>query len=371
MEQLPVDIEEKLERLPIVPFDGSEEFQNVIFSNDFNNIFDYYSKNYMPDVVKSKPELYQRVSLYLTLTNQDTSIVEQTDEVLYRRPCPTIHEFLTSDFYHGRLSATMYPYWKDKLEYIFRDGSPIRQVIYQGCIGSGKSTIARKAMVYMLYKILCLRYPRAIYNIDEDSTIAAFIISVNLKQVFDTNVLPFVKLLENMPCFQRVMSMRSFDNFDLDNPNCPIPFFLEKSTATIFFPNNIILTSGSQINHTVGYNIPLCFCLTGETKVKTECGMVKFIDLLEDYKKGVLHKTFSVNETGEFVESNIINVKQTGECADLIRIWLTDEHYVDCTYNHKFLLKNVNKHDKNVVYINGLPYKEAQFLTIEDELVGF
>ena len=41
MEQLPVDIEEKLERLPIVPFDGSEEFQNVIFSSDFNDIFDY------------------------------------------------------------------------------------------------------------------------------------------------------------------------------------------------------------------------------------------------------------------------------------------------------------------------------------------
>ena len=81
MEQLPVDIEEKLEKLPIIPFDGSQEFQEVIFSGDFNDIFDYYSKNYMPDVVKSKPELYQRVSLYLTLTNQDTSIVEQTDEV--------------------------------------------------------------------------------------------------------------------------------------------------------------------------------------------------------------------------------------------------------------------------------------------------
>ena len=290
---------------------------------------------------------------------------------MYRRPCPTIHEFLTSDFYHGRLSATMYPYWKDKLEYIFRDGSPIRQVIYQGCIGSGKSTIARKAMVYMLYKILCLRYPRAIYNIDEDSTIAAFIISVNLKQVFDTNVLPFVKLLENMPCFQRVMSMRSFDNFDLDNPVCPIPFFLEKSTATVFFPNNIILTSGSQISHTVGYNIPLCFCVTGEAKVKTECGMMTFNKLLEDYKNGILHKTFSVTKNNQLVESNIINLRQTGETLDLIRIWLTDKDYIDCTYNHKFLLKFANPNDNNVIYIKGLPYKEAQFLTEEDELLGF
>ena len=139
MEQLPVDIEEKLERLPIVPFDGSEEFQNVIFSSDFNDIFDYYSENYMPDVVKSKPELYQRVSLYLTLTNQDTSIVEQTDEVLYRRPCPTIHEFLNDNFYMGYSNATLYPFWKDILEDIFKQGSPIRKTIFGGSIGIGKA----------------------------------------------------------------------------------------------------------------------------------------------------------------------------------------------------------------------------------------
>lgn len=371
MEVLPVNIEKLINNLPVIQMNNDEEFQKIIVSHEFTEIFNFYKDNYLPDVLKSKSEIYQRISLYLTLTGQGEQFTEQTDQVLYRRPCPDIHTFLTSDFYHGRLSATMYPYWKDKLEYIFREGSPIRQVIYQGCIGSGKSTIARKAMVYMLYKILCLRYPRAIYNIDPDSTIAAFVISVNLKQVFDTNVLPFVKLLENMPCFQRVMSMRSFDNFDLDNPNCPIPFFLEKSTATIFFPNNIILTSGSQISHTVGYNIPLCFCLAGNTKVKTESGMLNIIDILDDFEKGILHKAFAVDENQSVIESNITNIKETGKYTDLIRVWLTDEKYIDCTCNHKFLLKNVKKDDMNVVYINGLPYKEAQFLTEKDDLVGF
>ena len=260
MEQLPVDIEEKLERLPIVPFDGSEEFQNVIFSSDFNDIFDYYSENYMPDVVKSKPELYQRVSLYLTLTNQDTSIVEQTDEVLYRRPCPTIHEFLNDNFYMGYSNATLYPFWKDVLEDIFKQGSPIRKTIFGGSIGIGKSTVARKAFLYVLYRILCLRYPRAAFNIDQDSTIANVVIATTLKQVYEVNLLPFVKLMESMPCFQRVMSVRSFENFNLDDPHCPIPFNLSKSDGTVYFPDNIILTSGSNAQHFTGMNVINSFC---------------------------------------------------------------------------------------------------------------
>lgn len=609
MEQLPVDIEEKLERLPIVPFDGSEEFQNVIFSSDFNDIFDYYSENYMPDVVKSKPELYQRVSLYLTLTNQDTSIVEQTDEVLYRRPCPTIHEFLNDNFYMGYSNATLYPFWKDILEDIFKQGSPIRKTIFGGSIGIGKaqpnsleivtpigkrkigdikvgdylfgkngkrtkvlnvfpqgkipvykitfsdntstlccenhnwlvfgqatkrkpkikttkelleygfrkegrpgfnfqipfcepieyskrkfeidpyvlgvllgdgslhksvidiankdcddyimkkvekrlpqeyvlskkfsescshyhivqknydnkkglsfakkikkiglnvtsydkfipeeyfygsveqrlellrglmdtdgscvervtkkktsttmfstvsyqlakdisflvrslggrakiscydrtktkkncnyceynvhinlllnpfslprkvekfvphkwtksiiniekmnyeeectcfqvdsddhlyltndfivthnSTVARKAFLYVLYRVLCLRYPRAAFNIDQDSTIANVVIATTLKQVYEVNLLPFVKLMESMPCFQRVMSVRSFENFNLDDPHCPIPFNLSKSDGTVYFPDNIILTSGSNAQHFTGMNVINSFC---------------------------------------------------------------------------------------------------------------
>lgn len=260
METLPVEIEQKLEALPIIPFDINQEFQDLIFSELFTDIFNFYKQNYLPDILKTKPELYQRVSLYLTLTGQDSAFVEQTNDILYRRPVPTIQEFLSNNYYHGRLAGTMYPYWKEQLYEIFDENSPVRKVIFSGCIGSGKSTIARKAVVYMLYKILCLRYPRAVYNIDADSTIANFILSVTLKQVYDTNLLPFIKLLEGMPCFQKVMSVKSFDNFNLNDPMCPIPFQVEKSTDTIFFPDNIILTAGSQISHTVGYNIVNSFC---------------------------------------------------------------------------------------------------------------
>jgi hypothetical protein len=120
---------------------------------------------------------------------------------------------------------------------------------------SGKSTVARKAFVYALYRILCLRFPRSVFNIDQDATIANVVISMTLKQVYETNILPFVKLMESMPCFQRVMSQRSFENFDLNNPNCPVPFVCEKSTGNIYFPDNIIITCGSNQGHFTGYNV--------------------------------------------------------------------------------------------------------------------
>ena len=260
MIQLPKDIDEKIQKLPIISFGDSEAFQTVLFSDDFTDIFNYYKANYLPDVLKVKPEIEQKISLYLSLTNQDESFVDQTDQILYRRPVPDIHTFLTDKFYMGYNNATLYDYWKDKLELIFAKGSPIRKVIFDGCIGSGKSTIARKAFVYVLYRLLCLRYARATFNIDADSTIANVVISMTLKQVYDTNLLPFVKLMETMPCFQHVMSTRAFENFDLDNSKCPFPYAVEKSSGTVFFPDNIILTCGSNQGHFTGYNVVNSFC---------------------------------------------------------------------------------------------------------------
>ena len=255
MEQLPRDIAQKLENLPIVSFNNANELQNVIMSQDFLDILTYYEEHYMPDAFKKLQEIQKRIALYLTLTNQDTNLTDQIDNLLYRRPLPSIEEFLTGKFYMYNSNATLYPYWRKQLEYMFRDGSPVRKTIFGGSIGVGKSTIARKAFLYVLYRILCLRYPRAVFNIDSDATIANVIISMTLKQVYETNLLPFVKLMETMPCFQRVMRMQSFENFDLSDPHCPIPFNVEKSSGTIYFPDNIILTSGSGITHTIGLNI--------------------------------------------------------------------------------------------------------------------
>lgn len=516
METLPEDIERKLEKLPVVSFDASDELPRVLATQDFIDIFNYYKEHFLPDVLKSQPEIYQKVSLYLTLTGQDTAFANQTDQVLFRRPVPTMEEFLNDDFYHGKLTATMYPYWKEQLCNIFRENSPVRKVIFGGSIGclskdtviatlhgnktiktllqdfsnewvlsynvsnnswepdkiidvfytgikkvyritldngktidctsnhrfltrnnkwvsidnglqlglsmipyyyeiskenterkdkcdrkivsieyigekevfditteknhnfaleagivahnSGKSTIARKAIVYSLYRALCLRYPRAAFNVDEDTTLANFIVSVTIKQVFDTNLMPFVSLLNNMPCFQSVRHITSFDGFNLDDPYCPIPFWVEKSSGTIFFPNNFILSAGSQVQHTIGYSIINSFCFTEDTKVYTNKGILTFKELENRFKNNESFTTKSITNTKEIIDSNITNVQITGYKQDFIKIYITDTDYIECTPEHPFVIANPKENDPFLIYENGIPYKYAKDLTEEDEL---
>ena len=260
MPELPIEIEQKIEQLPILPPELNEELQTLLYSDTFSDIFSFYKKNYLPDLLKSKADIYQRISLYLVLTDQAEELTEKLDEVLLRRPIPTIEEFLSGRFFSYNANATLYPYWKDVLRNIFRENSPVLKAIFGGSIGIGKSTVARKAFLYVLYRLFCYRNLRSVLNIDQDSTIANVCISITLKQVYETNTLAFIKLMETMPCFQRVMSQRSFENFNLDDPRCPIPYVTEKSSGNIYFPDNIIFTCGSNAGHFTGYNVVNSFC---------------------------------------------------------------------------------------------------------------
>lgn len=675
MENLPLEIEQKLENLPVIPFDGGEEFQTLIMSKDFTDIFEYYRDNYLPDVLKAKPEIYQRVSLYLTLTNQDTSFIEQTDNVLYRRPVPTIEEFMENPRYFGLQGANTYPYWRKQLYKIFSPDSSINRILWSGATGTGKcedvntiiptptgyrrfgdikpgeyiwgkngkptkvlnvydrgikemyyvhfddgtstkcgldhlweiidysknttkirdtkwllnvklrkngkndnsgrlykygiphcqpveylpknysidpyllgvllgdgaigpnvcvasitnhlldveiidtckqrlpkgyqivlqnningtcryyitrinkkrdragflqkinklnlrrtchnkfipeeyllgsteqrldllrglmdtdgsiivkksknkptsirfgtvskqladdvaelvrslggratigkqdrtnkkahcnhveyevkiwlllnpfylkrkaelfkprlikkkiisvtkaddveakcfevdaddhlyltkhyivthnTVTARKAIIYALYRLLCLRYPRAVLNCETSSTLAVFILSVTQKTAYQTNFEPFIKILENMPCFQRVRNMTAFDNFDLEDPRVPFPFYVDKANLTIVFKDNFILTIGSQISNTVGYDI----VISGADEVN-ELGISTGMELLNSIDGRV---------QGRFAGSPYIltNVMSSARATDsvtkeYVKKWQNDKNFL-------------------------------------------
>lgn len=368
MENLPADIEQKIEQLPIYRLDDTENLMKVIQSNLFFDIFTFYKNNYISDILKAKPEIYQRMSLYLILTDQSEELTEKVDNALLRRPIPTIDEFLTGRFYSYNGNATLYPYWKDRLREIFRENSPIRKVIFSGSLGIGKSTVARKAFLYVLYRLFCYRDIRSVLNIDADATIANVVISMTLKQVYETNTIAFIKLMETMPCFQRVMSIRSFDNFDLNNPKCPIPYTTEKSTGNIYFPDNIIFTCGSNASHFTGYNVVNSFCFTGDTKVYTDKGTITFKELTDRFNNGEKFKTLTLDSKGRRRTTEITNALETTRTQDLIRIYYTDKYYIECTPTHPFIIKNPKLNDINIKYENGIPYKQARYLTEEDEL---
>ena len=668
METIPSNIETLIKDLPVISFEDSEEFQKVIVSPQFNEIFNFYKENYLPDILKDKPEIYQRVSLYLTLTNQNEKFVENTDQVLYRRPVPTIEEFLESNRFLGLQNASMFPYWKDKLCEIFAPNSGINRVLWSGATGTGKAlynnsiiptpngnklvseikqddllwgkngkptkvlgvypqgdldlykitfdddtsvicsgnhiwhilknkrfgikeqditteqmlnsgiskictgeakprykyklptinsveysvkeyeippyvlgcmlgdgyfsktcilsaksypeivsrcqellkdkyilsnydnkhygiikkekeiksfsqcikdlglyetrsytkfipniykigsieqryellkglldtdgtiqkknnrkvssvlygtvsltlandvcelvrslggrakisktnridkknkkeyiqyivlisvlenpffvkkkrdlyynkkiypkvihaiekldtkgqctcfevdsddhlflcndyipthntVTARKAIIYCLYRLLCLRYPRAVLNVELSSTLAIFILSVTQKTAYQTNFEPFIKILSNMPCFQRVRNMTAFDNFDIDNPACPFPWFVDKSNMTIVFKDNIILTLGSQISNTVGYDI----VITGADEVN-ELGVQEGMELLNSID-GRIQGRFA---SSPYIFANVMSSARSTNSVtkEYVKKWITDPGFL-------------------------------------------
>ena len=139
METLPNNIEKLIENLPVITLDNDQEFQKIITSTEFTQIFNFYKENYLPDILKPKSEIYQRISLYLTITGQGEQFTEQTDQVLYRRPVPTIEEFLDGSRYLGLQNQNMFSYWRKQLLHIFGENSSINRVLWSGATGTGKA----------------------------------------------------------------------------------------------------------------------------------------------------------------------------------------------------------------------------------------
>ena len=54
MEQLPYNIEQKLENLPVISFDNPDELQKIIASQDFLDILTYYEEHFMPEEFKKQ-----------------------------------------------------------------------------------------------------------------------------------------------------------------------------------------------------------------------------------------------------------------------------------------------------------------------------
>ena len=88
-----------------------------------------------------------------------------------------IEEFLDSDYYLGKAlwevdpitgerKCTLWPYWREKLKDIFPDNltTKYNTIILTGAIGLGKTQIAVITMLYLLYRMLCLKDPYAYYG---------------------------------------------------------------------------------------------------------------------------------------------------------------------------------------------------------------
>jgi len=99
-------------------------------------------------------------------------------------------------------------------------------------------------------------------------------------------------------------------------------------------------------------------CLVGETKISLLDGTNPSIkEMADNAEKYVGKSVYSINPKSlQFEPDKIVWVKKTLENATLMRVHLDNEQYVDCTPDHKFMMRDGS-------------FKEARMLDLGDSLM--
>ena len=231
---------------------------------------------------------------------------------------------------------TVYRYWVDTLKKIFPD--PLKPAQYNtlaltGAIGLGKSFMAVLCGLYELYRMLCLKDPYLHYGLQPIDKITFAIMNITLDAAEGVGWDKLQQLAQSSEWF---MSHGT----------------VSKSQNPVWSPGKKIeLVCGSQSRHIIGRAV--FFCLDGETQILTTNGIQKLKDCVE---KPI--KVFNVDTNKGIITSDVCTVLPTQKSKEEICIELEDNTIIKCTPNHKFMLFDGS-------------YKEAQYLTLEDEIIDF
>lgn len=226
----------------------------------------------------------------------------------------------------------LFPYWEEKLKELFPDNvtTSVNTFILSGARGLGKSEIAVTCCLYMMHRLMCLRNPYEYLNLKPTEKIAFSFMNITESLAKDIGVTKFQNTVQCSPWFMARGT-------------------LSGRRAVIWNPPDFInIIIGSQPGHVIG-QATYC-CLEGTTKIVTSEGVFQIKDLVN--KEIVVP---SMDSDRSIVLSDKCTVKPTSVTNDYIEIEFEDGTLIKCTPEHRFMLKNGG-------------YKEAQYLTTEDEI---
>lgn len=264
------------------------------------------------------------------------------DELKYAdyKEIPTdIVTFIKDDQYLGRAwhladgKCKLFPFWEKKLQELFPDNvsTNYNTFIESGARGLGKSEIAVAVALYLMHRLMCLKNPHLTLNLKPTEQVAFAFMNITQALALDIGMVKFQNTVQCSPWFMARGTLTGMKQ-KVWNP-----------------PDFIKIIIGSQSSDVIGQAI--YYCLDGNTKIITTEGTFPIKDLVD--KK---IKVPTVDSNNKIILSDYCTVKETATTNDYIEIELEDKTIIKCTYNHRFMLKDGS-------------YKEAQYLTTEDELM--
>ena len=148
--------------------------------------------NLNTDVFKNLTPQEQKVALEILKQYSDTGHSTLFDDLKYAdfdeipvNISTFMHDkkYLGNALYDAEGRFTVYPYWEKCLEDIFPDNltTKYNNIVFTGAIGLGKSTIAVIILLYMLYRLLCLKDPYAYYGMQPIDKITISLMNITIE----------------------------------------------------------------------------------------------------------------------------------------------------------------------------------------------
>lgn len=157
---------------------------------------------------------------------------------------PTIMEFLSDPYYLGNMTDNgngIYPYWKKALQDIFPDPLYIKYdtVLLRSAIGTGKSSIARFIVCYIMCKMILMNNPHKFFGLLPNKDLVVFLYALTNSTIDNAMYNPLAELFEGSPFFRgNIIGYKG---------------------GYYRFTNNISVLTGSSISKNVGLDIFLAW----------------------------------------------------------------------------------------------------------------
>ena len=152
----------------------------------------------------------------------------------------TDRKYLGNAWHSSDGKLKLYPFWQEKLKELFPDPytTKFNNFIESGARGLGKSEIAITCLLYLMYRLMCLKDPHGFLSLKPTEKVAFAFMNITKTLSEEIGVTKFQNTVQMSPWFMSRGTMTQRDNEPYWNP----PSFI-----------NIII--GSQSSHVIGQPI--------------------------------------------------------------------------------------------------------------------
>lgn len=259
-------------------------------------------------------------------------ILDFSSHHVYEREPVSMDQFLEDEYYLGDSTKTLYPKIREDLIEI-AETSSIRECVFTGSLGFGKTTMGSILMCWTLYQLSCLRSPQLAFGLSPGSEMVLATISKNLHLARTVLKSAIEDKLKMSSYFLKEFTPKRWGgdvtqfpkNIQLSIGSCLSERVLGMNVfAGVMDEANFMATKGQQITSTGSGKKTVAQYDLAE---KVYAGLVRRIKSRFQRAGGSLPGMMvllsSANVTGSFTDRKIEDVKKSKDATVFVRDYAT------------------------------------------------